>query len=75
MARFYFHLTNGDTIKDDEGEPYATAEQARAHAEKVARELARNRTHNELRRRALCVTDEAGRQVVRIPLCRRRCKR
>jgi hypothetical protein len=45
MARFFFHVKNGSTFKDEEGENYPNLETARAHAAKIASELAKR---NEL---------------------------
>jgi hypothetical protein len=39
MARFFFHVTNGSTFKDAEGENCSSLEAARTHAAKIAGEL------------------------------------
>jgi hypothetical protein len=39
MARFFFHITNGSTFKDEEGENWPSLEAARAHAVTLASEL------------------------------------
>jgi Domain of unknown function (DUF6894) len=43
MPRYFFHLTNGDYIADEEGEEFDLVEAARGHATAVAQELSRNR--------------------------------
>ena len=41
MARFFFHVKNDSTFKEEEeGENYPNLETARAHAAKIASELA-----------------------------------
>ena len=40
MALFFFHFTNGRTIRDEEGENFPTLEAAKVHAAKIAAELA-----------------------------------
>ena len=51
MARFFFHVKNGSTFKDEEGENYPNLETARAHAAKIASELAKERAMRALRSR------------------------
>jgi hypothetical protein len=70
MTRFYFHLTDGTMIEDDQGQPCATEKEARAHADQVARELSRNRARDDIKHWAVCVTDESGKRITRIPLAR-----
>ena len=43
MARFFFHVKNDSTFfkEEEEGENYPNLETARAHAAKIASELAR----------------------------------
>ena len=43
MARFFFHVTNGSTFKDAEGENCSSLEAARTHAAKIAGELGKDR--------------------------------
>lgn len=68
MPQFFFNLTNGDTIRDERGTRCDTVEDARTYALAVAAELGRNRPAAELNTLALCVTDEAGREVFRTKL-------
>ena len=41
MARYFFHLSNGLTVEDTEGEDFNFPAEARGHALKVAEELGR----------------------------------
>jgi hypothetical protein len=68
VPEFFFHLTNGETVRDHRGTRLRTVEDARALAEIVAAELGRNRSADELRTLALCVTDETAREVFRTKL-------
>ena len=43
MPRYFFDLTNGDSVTDEVGEEFDLVEAARGHAMAVARELSRNR--------------------------------
>jgi len=60
MPQFFFHLTNGETIRDEQGTVCATLEDAKAYALAVAAELGRNRSPEDIGALALCVTDETG---------------
>jgi hypothetical protein len=55
MALFFFHFTNGRTIKDEEGENFPNLEATKAHAAKIAAELA---TEPESQGFAVSVTDD-----------------
>jgi hypothetical protein len=69
MARYFFDLTNGDSISVDEvGEEFDLVEEARGHALRVARELCRNRPWAVDLGRYISVTDEWGVVVFRTPL-------
>ena len=39
MARYFFHLTNGDSLADEVGEEFDFVEAAQRHAMAMAREL------------------------------------
>jgi hypothetical protein len=65
MPNFFFQLTNGDTFPDDQATPCGTVEEAKAFALGVAAELGRNRPPNEIEHLAICVTDEAGKEIFR----------
>jgi hypothetical protein len=39
MPRFYFHLTEKDSVRDDEGQYFETVEEARQAAIRSAREI------------------------------------
>src|SRR2546423_1746028 len=57
MARYFFHLTNEDTIADEMGEEFDLVEEARGHALAVARELSRNAPPHQ---HHISVVDERG---------------
>ena len=67
MALFFFHFTNGRTIKDEEGENFPSLEAARAHAAKIAAELA---AEPESQGFAVSVTDEEGNQLAYVTIGR-----
>ena len=56
MARYFFHLSNGLTLEDTEGENFDLAAEARGHALQVAKELGRG----SLGGKSISVTDEQG---------------
>jgi hypothetical protein len=57
MQRFYFTAeSNGVTVRDDDGELFATADQAIAHGRVVANELGRNNA----KQFSVSVLDETG---------------
>jgi hypothetical protein len=64
MPRYFFNLTNGDTVADDVG----GAEAARAHARTVAGELSRNQLPAALIGLYISVVDEHGGVVFKVPL-------
>ena len=64
MARFFFHVKNDSTFKE-EGENYPNLETARAHAAKIASELAKETDYEGF---ALSVTDEQGNEVAYMPI-------
>ena len=64
---FFFNFTNGRTIKDDEGENFSDLETAKAHAAKIAAELAKE---PELQGFAVSVTDQHGNEVAYVTIGR-----
>jgi hypothetical protein len=48
MPRYFFNLTNGDSVADEVGEEFDRVEAARGHAMEVARELSRHRLPDAL---------------------------
>jgi hypothetical protein len=58
MARYFFHLNNGLTVEDVDGEDFDLVADARGHAVKVAQELGRH--GSSLGGRSISVTDEQG---------------
>jgi hypothetical protein len=65
MPRFFFHLSDGTTLRDEEGENCQDAAAARVHAHKVARELAQGDAFRGL---VLKVTDEQGTELTRVAI-------
>jgi hypothetical protein len=68
MSRYFFYLTNGDSVADEVGEEFDGVEAARGHATAVARELSRNRLSDALVGRSISVVDERGVVVFKVPL-------
>lgn len=69
MPRFFFHLLDGNTRLDDcDGEVFPTAQDAMEHARYVACEVARNAPPSATVERWLSLTDEQGREILRVPL-------
>jgi Domain of unknown function (DUF6894) len=68
MPRYFFNLTNGDTVADDLGAEFARAEAAQAHAMAVAWELSRNQLPDALIGLYISVVDEHGLAVFKVPL-------
>jgi hypothetical protein len=68
MPRYFFHLTNGDSVADEVGEEFDVVEAARAHAIAVARELSGNRVPDDLVGCYISVVDERGVVVFKVPL-------
>jgi hypothetical protein len=68
MPRYFFHLTNGDSVADEVGEEFDVVEAARAHAIAVARELSGNRVPDDFVGCYISVVDERGVVVFKVPL-------
>jgi hypothetical protein len=68
MPRYFFDLTNGDSVADEVGEEFDRVEAARGHALTVARELSRNRLPHALDGHHISVIDERGVVVFKVPL-------
>jgi hypothetical protein len=68
MARYYFHLDNGDRIDDDEGTDCTTFDHAKIIARQVASELGAHQTQRHNEDIWLTVTDERGVEVFRLSL-------
>jgi uncharacterized protein DUF6894 len=60
MPRYFFDLTNGDSVPDEVGEEFDLVEAARGHAVGIARELSRNRPPHALVGHHISVVDERG---------------
>jgi hypothetical protein len=65
MPRFFFHVMNGSTFKDEVGTDYPSLEAARAHAARIASDLWEDRDYDGF---AVMVTDEHGNEVARVPI-------
>lgn len=65
MPNFFFHLIDGNTLRDDLGTPCGNVEEARTFALGVAAELGRNKPLSEIDDLAICVTDESGNEIFR----------
>jgi hypothetical protein len=61
----FFHVKNGSTFKGEEGENYPNLETARAHAAKIASELAKETSYEGF---AVSVTDAQGNEVAYVPI-------
>jgi hypothetical protein len=68
MSRYFFNLTNGDSVADEVGEEFDRVEAARGHAMAVARELSRNLPPDVLVGRSISVVDERGIVVFKVSL-------
>jgi hypothetical protein len=68
MSRYFFNLTNGDSVADEVGEEFDRAEAARGHVMTVARELSRNLPPDALVGRSISVVDDRGLVVFKVPL-------
>jgi hypothetical protein len=69
MPRFFFYLaTSGDVIQDDVGDEFELIQEARGFALRVAAELARNRSHQQVSGQNVLVVDPRGTVVFRVPL-------
>ena len=68
MARYFFNLTNGSTIRDPDGEELAGLDEAKATAALAAHDFASNKRRTEVVGVYICVTDEHGKEVFRTPL-------
>jgi hypothetical protein len=67
VPRYFFYLTNGDSVADEVGEEFDRVEAARGHAMEVARELSRHRLPEALIGRHISVVDERGTSFSRCP--------
>ena len=67
MPRFFFHVTNGKTIRDQDGDSFESVEEAKRHAVTIARELGHASSQTAARQNVF-VTDEDGTEVFRTPI-------
>jgi hypothetical protein len=69
MPRFYFHLTENETVHDDEGQYFETVEEARQAAIRAAREmLAESILDGEIDLiDRIMIADENGNPVLVVP--------
>jgi hypothetical protein len=68
MPRYFFNVTNGDSVADEVGEEFDGVEAARGHAMTVAQELSRGRRPRALIGRHISVVDERGVVVFKVAL-------
>ena len=68
MARYFFNLTNGVTVRDTDGEECLDLDSAKALAVQTAHDFARNKRTPEIAGVCLCVTNADGKEVFRTPL-------
>lgn len=64
MPRYFFHVSNCDTYKDEVGRRFSGPDDAKAHAAVVARELAQDDDWNDY---SVVVIDEHGTEIARVP--------
>jgi hypothetical protein len=68
-VRYFFHvMSDGTAYKDEVGRSFSSAEIAKAHATVIATELAVEAEN--CRGFAVCVIDEQGHEVARVPIAR-----
>jgi hypothetical protein len=65
MPRFFFHVTNGSTFKDEVGGDDSSLEASRAHAARIASDLS---TDDDYKGFAVTVTDESGNEVAHVSI-------
>jgi len=68
MPRFFFHFQHSALLEDDEGEEFPTAEAAKAHARRVAWELAKNAGAGANLGKLVILSDDENRELLRVPL-------
>jgi hypothetical protein len=69
MVRYFFHvMSDHTTYKDEVGRSFADVEIATAHATVIARELAIEA--EDYVGFSVCVTDDHGHEVARVPIAR-----
>jgi hypothetical protein len=68
MPRYFFDLTNDDSVADEVGEEFDGVDAARGHALTVARELSHGGLPHALDGHHISVVDERGVVVFKIPL-------
>ena len=68
MVQYFFHLKDRTgVVLDDMGEEFPNIEEAKVHANHVARELWRNRPEHVVAGQRLLMADAAGVVLHRIP--------
>ena len=69
MVRYFFHVMSDHTAyKDEVGRSFSNVEIAKAHATVIARELAIEA--EDYVGYSVCVTDDQGNEVARVPISR-----
>jgi hypothetical protein len=67
-VRYFFHVSDHTTYKDEVGRSFSNVEIAKAHATDIARELAIEA--EDFVGYSVCVTDDQGNEVARVPIFR-----
>jgi hypothetical protein len=65
MPRYFFHIANGKTFKDDLGELFLGIAEAIAHAEDIAKALGEDAGWRGC---SVVVEDENGAEIGRVPV-------
>ena len=63
MPRFFFHLKDGVTVRDEEGMSFATVEEARREAVRTARAMMTGATEHDGGTDRIEIADEGGNAV------------
>jgi hypothetical protein len=67
MAYYFFHVVNDVRVfKDEAGQDFLSVDEARAHAVRIASELATE--GEDYRLFVVCVVDDQGNEVARVPV-------
>jgi stress response protein SCP2 len=67
MARYFFHVIGAESaFRDEAGQSFKVLSDAEAHAAVIAAELSRKGENYQ--GFAICVSDEEGRELARVPI-------
>jgi hypothetical protein len=65
LVRYFFHVSGSSTYNDAIGQTFPNAEAAKAHAAKIANELAED---GSLNGHKIIVVDEQGHEILLLPI-------